>query len=340
MCPQEVTAGALGEERDASTADTGTALTTTATFIRLPRVTNHIRMIPRNWSTAVLAKYHLNPWLTILKTVNALTTTPTDYSNAGQDLSAAAASVVLSDLDTLANGDFLLVGSHLPIRGVLVDVNATNAGAASTLAVKYTRGTAITAMATSDSGAKTIITATHAYSNGDIAFITGTRNYDGSWVVEQVVGTTTFVIAKPFVTDEATGVNVHWSDITPTDGTASGGKTFAQDGNVTWTVPTDWKSVKLSNIYTSAPAFTHRDTTMYWTRWDVSAALDASVTIDRMLSMNRNTANYASMVSGLSLEQRIRHAEPGGIGNVEALTDAGTANLVVTALCNRDGGFI
>src|SRR3990167_10885656 len=95
----------FGEERVASTAGGGTALTTTAAFIRLPRITKYIGMVPRNFATAVVAKYHLNPWLTILKTADALATAPTDYSNAGQDLSAAAAGVVLSSLDTLANGD-------------------------------------------------------------------------------------------------------------------------------------------------------------------------------------------------------------------------------------------
>src|SRR3990167_7981445 len=136
MAQEIITGEAFGEERLASTAGGGTALSTTAAFIRLPRYTKYISMVGRNFATAVVAKYHLNPWLTILKTADALVTAPTDYSNAGQDLSASAAGVVLSSLDTLANGDFLLVGAEFPFRGVLCDVNAAN-GTASVLTVAY-----------------------------------------------------------------------------------------------------------------------------------------------------------------------------------------------------------
>jgi hypothetical protein len=270
---QEVTAGPLGEERIASTTAGGTALSTTAALIRLPRVTNHITMVPRNFATAVVAKYHINPWLVILKTTDAMVTAPTDYSNAAQDLSAAAAGVVLSSLDTLANGDFVLVGSHLPIRGVLCDVNATNS-TASVLTVHY-------------------------------------RKSDDTW-----------------------------ADTSATDGTINpAGTTLGADGNVTWTVPTDWKMAKLSAIYTSAPNFPYRDYSLYWTRWSVSAAIDSSVTLDRMLALNRNTANYAELVSGQMMEQSVLHATPGGMGCIEVLTNAGTANLVVNAYTRRDGGF-
>lgn len=269
---QEVIAAGLGEERVASTAGGGTALSTTATFIRLPRITKYISLIPRNFSTAVVAKFHLNPWLTILKTADALVTAPTDYSVAGQDLSAASAGVVLSSLDTLANGDFLLIGAHLPFRGVLVDVNATN-GTPSVLAVHYWNGA--------------------------------------------------------------------WTSATPTDGTDSpAGTTLGQDGNVTWAVPTDWKLAKLSAIYTSAPNFPYRDFAMYWTRWSVSVALDSSVTLDRMLALNRDSSRYAELISGESMEETVLHGVPGGMGCIEALTDAGTANLVVNACSQRDGGFV
>ena len=185
----EVISGGLGEGRIASTAAGGTALTTTATFIRLPLRTSTIMLTPRNFSTAVVAKFHINPWLTILKTGDNMATVPTDYSNAAQDLSAAAAGVVMSSFDTLANGDFLLVGAHIPFRGVLVDINAANAA-----------------------GSNAVLTAKY-------------RKTDNTW-----------------------------ANITATDGTIAGGKTFGTDGNVTWTVPTDWKSTKLSDILLGAVA--------------------------------------------------------------------------------------
>lgn len=270
---QEVIAGGLGEGRVASTAGGGTALSTTATFIRLPLGTQTIQLTPRNFSTAVVAKFHTNPWLTILKTTDAMATVPTDYSKAGQDLSAAAAGVVLSSLDTLANGDFVLIGATIPFRGVLVDVNATNS-TPSVLAVSYWNGTA-------------------------------------------------------------------WTNITPTDGTDSpAGTTLGVDGNVTWTVPTDWQHAKLSAIYPSAPNFVLRDFSMYWTRWSVSVALDASVTLDRMLAMNRESARYSEILSGQVFEEHIQHGVPNGIGCLEALTDAGTANMIVNAFAIRDGRFV
>lgn len=338
--PQETLPGTLGEQRAASTADGGTALTTTAAFIRLPLVTSHISVVGRNFSTAVVAKFHLNPWLTILKTTDAMVTAPTDYSNAGQNLSAAAAGVVLSSLGTLAQGDFLLVGGHAPFRGVLVDVNATNAGANSTLTVDYIQSVAITACATSDAGTKTIITATTAVADNDTVFITGTTHYNGTWVVEQVVASTSFVIATPFMTNDATGTVQCWKTTSATDGTSAASKTFAQDGNVTWTVPTDWATIKLTEMYNTVTARTPMRVSLYWTRWSVSVVLDSSVTLDRMLAMNRNTANYAELITGQSFEQKIRHGEPGGVGCIEALVDAGTANLVVNAFAQRDSSFV
>jgi hypothetical protein len=65
---------------------------------------------------------------------------------------------------------------------------------------------AITAFATSDAGAKTQVTSTaHGLSDGDIITLTGTINYDGSYVVEQKA-TNTFVIPIAYVADDATGM--------------------------------------------------------------------------------------------------------------------------------------
>lgn len=116
----EVFAGAVGEFRTASTAAGGTALTTTATFIAIPDGTHHVFITPRNFATAVVAKVAFNPYIQVLKTANSMVAF-TDYSKYAQD-GDAATDVDLDSLDTLANGDFLLVGSELPFRGVYVDV--------------------------------------------------------------------------------------------------------------------------------------------------------------------------------------------------------------------------
>jgi hypothetical protein len=264
----DILAGGLGEIRAASTASGGTALSTTATYIPFGIGAAHVFITPREFATAVVARIAINPYLVVLKTADAMATLPTDYSQNAQDGDASTV-VTLSSLDTYANGDYLLVGAHLPIRGVYVDMSAAVNGNASILTVYY-------------------------------------RKSDDTW-----------------------------ADSSATDGTTSGGATFAQDGLVYWTVPTDWKLAKLTDIFTGVPSNSVTNTGMYWTQWRVSAALDASTTASAMLAANRSTA-YAEFISGQVLEQRIKVA-PGGVGCVEALTDAGTANLIVNVASERDG---
>ena len=138
----EIWAGQLGELRAASTAGGGTSLTTTATYIQLPLKSNHIFITPRSFTaTTLVAKVTLNPWLVVLKTTDAMTTMPVDYSNAAQDASTST-DVTVTDLNTVANGDFLLVGSHLPFRGVYFDVDDANDAGTATVAVYYWNGNA------------------------------------------------------------------------------------------------------------------------------------------------------------------------------------------------------
>lgn len=267
----EVISGQVGELRAASTASGGTALTTTATYIQLPRKSHHIFITPRNFSaSAVVAKVLLNPWLMVLKTTDGLVLEPTDYSNAAQDADTST-DVDVSSLDTLANGDFLLVGSHLPFRGVYVDVDGTNGAGTAALTVSYWNG--------------------------------------GTWI-----------------------------DASATDGTFST-RTFAQDGLVDWTVPTAWRMGRLSEMYPNLTVKTYyTDVPLYWTRWEVSAAItDTSVTFDSMVAANRSTS-YSEWLSGQCFEERIKHGEIGGIGCVEALC-GDTANLIVNVATLREGGF-
>ena len=262
----EVIAAGLGELRAASTAGGGTALSTTATFIQLPVLSHHVFITPRNFSTAVVAQVALNPYLVVLKTADVMATAPTDYSSAAQDADAAT-NVVLSALDTLANGDFILVGSHLPFRGAYLDVDGANA-IGSVLSVFYWNGTA-------------------------------------------------------------------WADASATDGTTSGGNTFAVDGLVSWTVPSAWALAKLSAIYTTTPASVLTGLNLYWTRWSVSVLLTNPTTLNSLLAANRSTA-YSEWLSGQPLEQRIK-VGVGGVGCVEALVNGGTGNLIVNVAAIRDG---
>lgn len=128
-----------------------------------------------------------------------------------------------------------------------------------------------------------------------------------------------------------------WADTSATDGTISpAGKSLGATGNVSWTVPTAWAKATLAEIASPAPGSTvaHSATSLYWTRWEFSAALDSAVTLDAMLAMNRSTA-YSEWISGQAMELRIRKG-PHGIACVEALTDAGTANLVVNVASASD----
>ncbi len=248
-------AGPLGSMKGDTSK--GVALTTTISYTLIPAAAKHIFLKPRNFSTAVVAGILFNPYLTVLKTADALATAPTDYSSAAQDGSTST-DVVLSSLDTAANLDFLYVGAPVPFGGAIIDVDAVN-GNASVLTVKY-------------------------------------RKSDNTW-----------------------------ADISATDGTAAGGASMAQDGTVTWTAPTDWIATSLTAAGDTSIGFTGSLNKLFWTRWQFSAALDSSTTINSMLAKNKETV-YFELVSGDTLEmslERQYHAV------LQAVTDAGTANLIV-----------
>ncbi len=65
------------EQRSASTAAGGTALTTTAALISIPFGSKYLSLTPRNFLTAVVAQFCINPMLTILATTDALSGTST-----------------------------------------------------------------------------------------------------------------------------------------------------------------------------------------------------------------------------------------------------------------------
>jgi hypothetical protein len=250
-------------------ASKGIALSTAAARQVIPQGTDFLELLPRNFSTAVVARFALCPYLAVLKTIDALASPVSDYSAAAQD-GDAATDVVLSSLDTLANGDFLLIGSHLPFRGLSADVDAPN-GNASVLLVEYWNGSA-------------------------------------------------------------------WVTISASDGTTSGGATMAIDGDITWTIPAAWTAERLRQTGLE-PAVNAcglwQQKALYWLRLSVSAALDASCTLNAIVAMPRSTV-YGELISGEAFRNPVSFG-PGGISGIEALTDAGTANLI--ANCYASGGF-
>lgn len=239
-------------------ASKGVALTTTLALTSLPFGTKYVRLSPRNFSTAVVARFLFNPWLTVLKADTGAASI-LDISNEAQDGDTTI--INFSDFDTVANGDALYIGSHRPFRGVAVDIGTATQSTATTLAVEY-------------------------------------LNLNGLWV-----------------------------SITPTDGTASGGATFAVDGNVTWTIPAAWKRMQLGPVIGSTSAHAFYTDKLYWTRWSTNTAFDSTVDVLQFRALNRVTT-YAELAPGEWFDQLVTVGY-GGDASVEALTDAGTANLVI-----------
>lgn len=272
----EIWAGRLGEFRAMSTASGGTALTTAATFIEFPALNNlgetkkgHLFITPRNLATAVVAKIAFNPWLTVLKTANNMATAPTDYSIYAQD-SSTSTHVDLSSLDTEANGDWLLVGSHIPFRGAYGVIDGTNSTGSRTLSVAYWDGGA-------------------------------------------------------------------WSSYSITNGMLNS-TAFDQSGLIYWTVVTNWIPTTFRELYPSLSSTQYySDIPLYWTKWTVNGTLDSTTTLDSLVAANRSTT-YGELIFGQTIEEMVAYGF-GGLGCIEALTDAGTANLVLNIATLTDARF-
>ena len=261
------------EQRAASTAGGGTALSTTLALISIPINSKYLSLTPRNFVTAVVAQYILNPFLTVIATTDALggtaehgftdTIEPTSLSefqtqNVSDEMQDGdTEDFAIDSFDTAANDNFIYVGSPMPFRGVAVDLNNKN-DVASVLTVNYWNGGAWTAVASQS------------------------------------------------------------------DGTDVSGDTFKQDGNVTWTVPTGWKKDSLLNIGDTTVQESLFATGLYWTRWEVSVALDTTDLV-QMRPLNRSTA-YAELLEGQEREMSLHDRE---YACVEALVNAGTGAIIV-----------
>jgi hypothetical protein len=275
--PTEMIAANLGHQRLAGAAS-GVALTTTAAFTGFIKGTEYIDLIPRNFATAVVARYAMCPYLVVLLSDRATTLdqAPIDFSEVAQDGNAGTPRVLLN---SLAVGRYLYIGSAIPFRGFNCDVRAANS-------------TASTAM-------------TGNYWNG-----------------------------------------IAWTNLSVTDGTSSS-VSLDQDGSVTWTMPATgaWRSETLAEIQKglnlgiadASEQFRWRDVKMYWTRIEWDHALDAATDLDHVLGINQSTA-YAEVPNGLGTGMRVRHGwGSNGVGGIEALTNAGTANLLV--ICSAMNGY-
>lgn len=251
----EAIPGPFSEVRGLGTVG-GTALTTTSTCVAFPPGSVYLALEPRNFATGVVAQVAFCPWLTVLLTTDALATVAnlTDVSENVQG------SGTVATLNSFASTSAIWVGSHLPFRGLFVDVTNTNTNV-SALSGTYYNGTAMT-------------------------------------------------------------------DISITDGTASGGRTLNADGLVTWTVPTDWQPESLRTLGSAATSIRRASDPLYWVKFVVTAALDASVSVVSMLALARSTA-YMQLATGREKEFAIKRGER-GVGGIECKIDAGTGALLAT----------
>ena len=270
--PTEILGANLGHQRIAG-ASKGVACTTTAAFTPFHQGTEHIDIVPRNLSTAVVVKYAFCPYLIILKADSAdgLGGHLEDNTQVAQDGSTSTN----VDLSSLAAGRALYVGSAIPFRGAHVDVNATNSTGSTEITVSYWNGSS-------------------------------------------------------------------WVDTGDSDGT-NNSVALDRDGAITWSVPSAWQSSTLKKLASAAGETLDSsgqkwsDITMYWTKWTWSHALDSTVTLYHILGINESTA-YAELTDSTAYEGRVHNGfGANGVAGIEALTDDGTANLIVT--CSAMNGY-
>lgn len=108
-----------------------------------------------------------------------------------------------------------------------------------------------------------------------------------------------------------------WTDISDTDGTASGGATLAVDGNVTWTVPTGWVQTNVDGI---GP--------LYWVRLKVGTALDADTEIAQLaaLDVDRDATDGGYFNASTEYTMDVNTSEAGSLSMVRQSAD-GTLNV-------------
>jgi len=175
--------------------------------------------------------------------------------------------------------------------------------------------------------------------NGGAMWIASAVPYRGAHIVVDAANGT----ANNLTVHYPSGPGLSLTDISDSDATDTGAS-LAQSGTVTWTVPTTWQLATLraicraNSIAMTSAAFTYSDDLLYWTRWTWSATMDSATTLDHILGLNESTA-YAEEVVGVAASERVKVGlGRNGISGIEALTDAGTGNLIITCYA-LDGYF-
>ena len=164
--------------------------------------------------------------------------------------------------------------------------------------------------------------------NGDFIYVGAKIPFGGVAVNVTAVNGTSSVLTVKYWTGSA------WADISDTDGTISSGKTFAQDGNVTWTTPTQdstWARTSLKSAGdTSINTFQYATEELYWTRWETSAAFDSEVEVTGMHALSRNTY-FSEIFFSATKKIAVNTADLAGNTSFEFKTNTGTGNMIINA---------
>lgn len=157
--------------------------------------------------------------------------------------------------------------------------------------------------------------------NGDALYVGSPFPFRG---VTVTVGTTVQDVAS-VLTIKYWSVTGDWVDTANSEGTKSVGDCLKQSGDETWTVSADWTKASLVATGATTLGQTFAIVPMYWTRWEVSAALTASCQLRAIQPLNRSTA-YEELGEGQPYQQALNEKQ---FACVEALVNAGTGNLIV-----------
>jgi len=174
-------------------------------------------------------------------------------------------------------------------------------------------------------------TAWDTLANGSALYVGAEVPFRG---VAVVVGTTVQTAARALTIKYPAAVG-NWTDIVNSEGTKVTNDCLQQDGDETWTVPDPWVKASLVQLGATTRKESPYATPMYWTRWEVDGALTSPFHLRQIRALNRSTA-YAELIEGQTAEIGLQDRR---VTAVEALTDTGTANLIVNVGTRSVGGF-
>lgn len=135
-----------------------------------------------------------------------------------------------------------------------------------------------TAANDTDNATDVVASSLDTAANGDYIYVGAGHKFGGITVdVDSTNGNNAVMTAEIWN-------GIAWVAQTITDGTASGGKTFAVDGDITWTTSALWTKSIIAGTNGSS---------LYWIRFKVDAALDSSTTANSFIALPQAVVEFA-----------------------------------------------